>query len=300
VGGGIPGYTATDGKIYRTVGRRNVDVNKSWLCDEGRLSFHALERWPRLRTAMTGGQTRAVIQLLPSIHEHFESIRKAYGDSAVAALVSATHTNEALFLTKKYFEGRVDFRLGREVELYEQRQDDLLRRLDKHPNTRGALDLGLGGEWNGLSGFLRRAETKEIRGMWISFHPQLVGEDAPEILEDLRELIAALEFSVVSTTHDFGWARAASVLLPMASWAEETGTYTNYAGRLQITNRAVMPPGDAQPLHMLMAELLKLSGVQVSHDPDAVFDWIRREVPLYSGVDHDGVGSLGATPAQPV
>ena len=51
---------------------------------------------------------------------------------------------------------------------------------------------------------------------------------------------------------------------------------------------------------MLMAELLKLSGVQVSHDPDAVFDWIRREVPLYSGVDHDGVGSLGATPAQPV
>jgi len=300
VGGGIPGYTATDGKIYRTVGRRNVDVNKSWLCDEGRLSFHALERWPRLRTAMTGGQTRAVIQLLPSIHEHFESIRKAYGDSAVAALVSATHTNEALFLTKKYFEGRVDFRLGREVELYEQRQDDLLRRLDKHPNTRGALDLGLGGEWNGLSGFLRRAETKEIRGMWISFHPQLVGEDAPEILEDLRELIAALEFSVVSTTHDFGWARAASVLLPMASWAEETGTYTNYAGRLQITNRAVMPPGDAQPLHMLMAELLKLSGVQVSHDPDAVFDWIRREVPLYSGVDHDAVGSLGATPAQPV
>src|SRR6266516_2123316 len=300
VGGAIPGYTATDGKIYRTVGRRNVDVNKSWLCDEGRLSFHALERWPRLRTAMTGGQTRAVIQLLPSIHEHFESIRKAYGDSAVAALVSATHTNEALFLTKKYFEGRVDFRLGREVELYEQRQDDLLRRLDKHPNTRGALDLGLGGEWNGLSGFLRRAETKEIRGMWISFHPQLVGEDAPEILEDLRELIAALEFSVVSTTHDFGWARAASVLLPMASWAEETGTYTNYAGRLQITNRAVMPPGDAQPLHMLMAELLKLSGVQVSHDPDAVFDWIRREVPLYSGVDHDGVGSLGATPAQPV
>jgi NADH-quinone oxidoreductase subunit G len=43
-GGGIPGYTATDGKIYRTVGRRNVEVNKSWLCDEGRLSFHTLER----------------------------------------------------------------------------------------------------------------------------------------------------------------------------------------------------------------------------------------------------------------
>ena len=39
IGGGIPGYTASEGKIYRTVGRRNVEVNKSWLCDEGRLSF---------------------------------------------------------------------------------------------------------------------------------------------------------------------------------------------------------------------------------------------------------------------
>src|SRR5438093_1678183 len=299
VGGGTPGYTATDGKIYRTIGRRNVDVNKSWLCDEGRLSFHTLEHWPRLRSAMTGGETRAVVELLPGIHEHFDSIRKAYGNSAIAALVSATNTIEALFLTKKYFDGRVDFRLGKEVELYEQRQDDLLRRLDKHPNTRGALDLGLANELNGLSGLLRRAERKEIRGMWISFHPQLVGQDAPEILEQLRQLIAALEFSVVSTTHDFGWARAASVLLPMASWAEEKGTYTNYAGRLQITNRAVMPPGDAWPLHALMADLLNLSGVQVSHDPDVIFEWISREVPLYAGVDYDAIGFSGAALAQP-
>src|SRR6476660_6062630 len=69
VGGGIPGYTATDGKIYRTVGRRNVDVNKSWLCDEGRLSFHTLERWPRLRHATMAGEQRHISDLLPQIHE---------------------------------------------------------------------------------------------------------------------------------------------------------------------------------------------------------------------------------------
>src|SRR6185295_7101594 len=116
VGGGIPGYTATDGKIYRTVGRRNVDVNKSWLCDEGRLSFHTMERWPRLREASMGGQEKSAAELLPVIHERFESIRKDYGDSALAALGSATNTNEALFLMKKYFKDRVDFRLAKEVE----------------------------------------------------------------------------------------------------------------------------------------------------------------------------------------
>ncbi len=298
-GGGIPGYTATDGKIYRTVGRRNVEVNKSWLCDEGRLSFHTLERWPRLQAASMAGQPQDVAELLSEAHSRFESIRKEHGDTAIAGLGSAMNTNEALFLMKKYFQGRVDFRLGKEVELYQQRQDSLLRRLDKHANTQGALDLGLAGNLNGLGGLRRLAEKKEIRGMWISFHPQLVGEDAPEIIDGLQKLIASLEFSVVSTTHAFEWANRATLLLPMASWSEEKGTYTNYAGRLQITSRAVMPAGDARPLHVLMAEMLKLSEIQVSADPSAIFDWISREIPAYSGLNYDAIGVLGAPAAQP-
>ena len=114
----------------------------------------------------------------------------------------------------------------------------------------------------------------------------------------MERLIAALDFSVVSTTHEFEWTRQASVLLPMAAWAEEKGTYTNYAGRVQITNRAVMPPGDAQPLHVLMTELLRLSGVQVSPDPSAIFDWISRDVPLFEGMDYEAIGASGTHPVQ--
>lgn len=302
VGGGIPGYTASDGKVYRTIGRRNVEVNQSWLCDEGRLSFHTLERWPRLHHAVMANEQKSIADLLPVIHERFDSIRRQHGDGAVAALGSANNTNEALFLLKKYFKGQVDFRLAKETELYQQKQDDLLRRLDKHANTHGALALGLNGEVNGsiggLIGLRERAEKKEIRAMWISFHPQLVGEDAPEVIAELKKLIAALEFSVVSTTHDFEWAQAATVLVPMAAWSEEKGTYTNFAGRVQITNRAVMPPRDAQPLHVLMAELLSLSGAGVSEDPAAIFDSISREVPRYSGIDYDAIGPLGVMPAE--
>ena len=50
-----------------------------------------------------------------------------------------------------------------------------MRRLDKHPNTQGALDLGLAGNLNGLQGIVDLAERKQIRAMWIAFHPQLVG-----------------------------------------------------------------------------------------------------------------------------
>jgi predicted molibdopterin-dependent oxidoreductase YjgC len=151
---------------------------------------------------------------------------------------------------------------------------------------------------NGLAGMIELAEKKQLRAAWIAFHPQLVGDDAPEIIAGLNRLIGALEFSVVSTTHDFEWARKASVLLPMAAWTEELGTYTNYDGRVQITNRSVMPPGEAQPLHVFMAELLELAGVRTSAEPRTIFEWAAGEVPLYAGMDYDSIGALGMMPAQ--
>ncbi len=297
LGGGIPGYSATEGKIYRTVGRRNVEVNKSWLCDEGRLSFHALERWPRPGDSegMDGHPATSSLEaLLATAHKSLRNDpgRKA-GDAAIAALGSATNTNEALVLMKKYFKDHVDFRIGQETETYQKMQDDLLRRVDKHPNTRGAIDLGLAGSLDGLRGLRQRAEQKQLRGAWISFHPQLVGDDSAEIITELQQLIGALEFSVVSTTHDFEWSRKATILLPMAAWSEERGTYTNYAGRIQITSHAVMPPGDALPLHVMMVEMLKLSNVQVTKDPGAIFEWLCRETPpIYGGLDYETVDRL--------
>ena len=82
----------------------------------------------------------------------------------------------------------------------------------------------------------------------------------------------------------------------MASWAEEKGTYTNYAGRMQITARAVMPHGDAMPLHVMMVEMLRFSDVQVTKDPGAIFEWLTREVPVYAGLDYDTIGPRGAMP----
>jgi predicted molibdopterin-dependent oxidoreductase YjgC len=88
-------------------------------------------------------------------------------------------------------------------------------------------------------------------------------------------------------------------LLPMASWAEERGTYTNYAGRVQVTNRAVLPVGNSRPLYAMMSDMLKLAGVQVSNDPSAIFDWITREVSPYKDMDYDTIGLLGTASPEP-
>jgi NADH-quinone oxidoreductase subunit G len=294
LGGGVPGYSATDGKIFRTVGRRNAEVNKSWLCDEGRLSFHAVEKWTRRTEAWVDGETQPIDKALQAAHARFQDLRLRDGDSVVAGLGSATGTNEALFLMKRYFDGRVDFRLGDETRLVGEREDDLLRRLDKHPNTRGAMDLGLESSLNGLDGMVELAESGSLRGMWIAFHPQLVGEEPGPIADKLARLVRALEFSVVSSPAECDWAATASIRLPMAAWAEEMGTYTNYAGRIQIANRAVAPTGEVRPLHKMMATMLELAGRRVSHDPERVFDLIASEVAGYSGLDYGAIGPMGA------
>ena len=68
-GGVIPGYSATDGQVFRTVGRRNPDVNKSWLCDDGRLSFHALEKWTRVTRAHVGTEVQPLDDALTLAHK---------------------------------------------------------------------------------------------------------------------------------------------------------------------------------------------------------------------------------------
>jgi len=85
----------------------------------------------------------------------------------------------------------------------------------------------------------------------------------------------------------------ATVVLPMAAWAEETGTYTNYSGRIQIANRAVAPAGESLPLHTMMSQLLGFSGTQVSPDPAAIFDWMARETAAYSRMTYASIGPLG-------
>jgi predicted molibdopterin-dependent oxidoreductase YjgC len=79
----------------------------------------------------------------------------------------------------------------------------------------------------------------------------------------------------------------------MAAWAEEAGTYTNYAGRVQIARRAVAPAGESLPLHTMMSQLLGFSGIQVSPDSAAIFEWMARETPAYSGMSYETIGKLG-------
>jgi NADH-quinone oxidoreductase subunit G len=291
------------GKIERLVPRRNPSVNKSWMCDEGRMSFHSLTAAPRLLHPRLQGRADAVSweEALTTAQGGLRAIRRPGKMPALAALLSTSATNETLFLFKRYVtetfaEPLLDCRLNHEDELVDQQEDPLLRRRDKHPNTRGALLLGITTPFGGLPYMLDRARAGEIDAMLILYYPPLVRFEEPETLDALRALLEATPFSAVLTTHEAGWLEAASVLLPIAAWSEEEGTYTNYAGAVQGAGRAMAPPGEARPAAAVAASLLAQAVRAPALDtPADRFRELTAAVPAYAGLAYEDLASRQAS-----
>jgi NADH-quinone oxidoreductase subunit G len=260
-----------DGKIFRMVSRRNPEVNKSWMCDEGRLSFHRLEERERVARPMIkspdGMQAPVKWEdAFNSIDATLKEITSKHGRESVLGLASASATNEALFLFKRYLAEKIgatrfEFRLGDEDRLATEKEDELLRRLDKNPNTVGAIKLGFRGEAGGIRGAIEAARAGNIRAAVIIYFKPLIEREGDEEKESLvAELVNALEYSVLIAPYKAEWQQAANALLPAAVWSEEEGTYTNYQGRVQFAGQALTSAGDAMPVWEIFAGLLYAGG----------------------------------------
>jgi NADH-quinone oxidoreductase subunit G len=61
-------------------------------------------------------------------------------------------------------------------------------------------------------------------------------------------------------------AAAADIILPGAAWTEKPGTYVSTEGRVQQSERAIFPPGDAREDWAIFRALADVLGVSVGFD----------------------------------
>jgi NADH-quinone oxidoreductase subunit G len=286
-----------DGNMFRMIPRRNVEVNKSWLCDEGRLSFHELHNGERLVRPMIKGQDgmQAPVRwedAIRAIDVNLKDCIEAFGANAILGLASASATNEALFLFKEYLgehlgASQLEFRLNNEDQKVTEKEDEILRHIDKHPNSMGAIKLGLiNNELAGIDGAIEAAKAGRLKAGVITYYKPLVRRDEDEQIEaKVAELIKALEYTVVFAAHKADWLANANVVLPVAAWSEEEGTYTNYQGRVQKVGRAIRPKGDTMPLWEAFAMLLEASGSKrLWLSAQDVFAGMTENIPAYQGI----------------
>ena len=289
-----------DGTIFRMIPRRNTEVNKSWLCDEGRLSFHALASSERVTRPVMKGRdgVQAPVtweEAARSIDAKLKEVGGANGPGSILGFASASATNEALFLFKRYVGERLgsnqfEFRLDSEDKRVTEKEDEILRHADKHPNSMGAMKLGLASEeFGGIEGAIKAAREGRIKaGVIVYFKPLVHRAGDADAEARMAELVSALEYSVVLAAHKADWQTGASCVLPVAAWSEEDGTYTNYQGRVQLADKAVEPGGDILPVWEVFAMLLHASGAESRWmTADDVFRTLTESVAAYSQVTLD-------------
>lgn len=83
-------------------------------------------------------------------------------------------------------------------------------------------------------------------------------------------------------------ARRADVVLPAASFAEKTGTFTNTERRVQLIHPALEPPGQARADWSIILDLAGRLGADWQYDSSAeVFAEMATLTPQYAGMSHD-------------
>jgi formate dehydrogenase major subunit/formate dehydrogenase alpha subunit len=117
-------------------------------------------------------------------------------------------------------------------------------------------------------------------------------------LNQVRRCLATGEFLVLQEIFPSETSQFADVLLPGASFAEKTGTFTNTERRIQLIRPAVSAPGEARPDWTIVAKLARqILAVEVRSpvgphagwtyaDPSHIMAEVAALSPPYAGVSH--------------
>jgi NADH-quinone oxidoreductase subunit G len=142
--------------------------------------------------------------------------------------------------------------------------------------ARAAIELGAVKEgWNGFS--VLHTSASRVGALEIGFVPGDGGLHtaamAKEGALDVVFLLGADEvdvppgaFVVYIGTHGDNGAHRADVILPGAAYPEKSGLYVNTEGRVQISNRASFPPGDAREDWSILRALSDVLGRKLPYD----------------------------------
>lgn len=119
----------------------------------------------------------------------------------------------------------------------------------------------------------------------------ILGEDllntSPEAAS-LRAGLEACEFVVVQEIAASDTTRYADVILPGASFAEKTGTFTSTERRVQMVHQAIAPVGGSRPDWQILTALGSRLGPGWNYtDPAQILDEIAALTPIYTGITHD-------------
>jgi NADH-quinone oxidoreductase subunit G len=290
--------------IYRLKPRVNMEVNKWWMCNEGRYGYHhvhaqcrlvgprrrekgqtALLDWTTLAGELKERLTACGAGVPPAQRGSRES-KSAGGTPAPQARRLAGVLSPYLSVEEAYLLATLLRSLDPEAFLAlgpvptvgeDQRfKGGFVVSSDKSPNRRG-VEAIVGHFMHRIptfEDFLGELDRNDFGGAWVSG-----GYKGPWIDEPTAERFARVPLVIVQDLFPSPLSERAAYELPSAAWAERDGSYVNRWDRLQTSLWAVRPPWGVRPEGQLYWDLLGRPGL---FDHRAVLDDLSREVLYFS------------------
>ena len=280
-------------EVFRLKPHENQNVNKWWLCDEGRLTYRKMNE-----------KKSRINQPLGLIGENLEGIswEKAYGAIAerirelkplpqeVLALTDTHASNEELFLIQKLLkEGFSSENIFCPFPKWEQSESDFfintLITTDKTPNRAGALALHIKGDLKNTK--LKKVIEGDLKVVFVLGNPF-------ETELEFKEIIKRTQLVIHIGVFHNSWSEMADVVLPGQFYSEKEGTYTNKNQRVQSTEIAVKALRRTRPEWQIISELSQALGHKSSFESiPQVFNAMVQEAKAFTGISFDKIGSFG-------
>ena len=281
-----------DDVVVRLRPRPNLDVNRHFMCDTGRMSYRWMNRGDRIEAPLVKDGARHVATDWDTALDRLGMLLRGTNGPAVI-LASGRASTESLGLVRRLVEGRavtaaVQVPLGEEAPL--PGIPNLALRRERAPNLAGAELLGYGRDW---AGAVRAAAAAAVV---ILLDPELEADDE-------AALAAAPGALVILGTVPSERLRNAELVLPVTTMAEENGTWVNRDGRAQRFEQAKVQPGMARPAWWVAGEVLAGPGPDADAPATAAqaFALLGRTWPAFAGLSYSDLGFTGRVlaPAEP-
>ena len=284
-------------EVFRLKPRDNPDVNRWWMCDQGRLTYKDLNIREN-RVAYPLGKTAEGFQEI-SWENAFSAIREKISElqptsNEVIGLVDTHASNEELYLFKKLLKEGFDSDqlFFPDLEWEQPVSDFFINSLitsDKSPNRAGARMLGLKGA----------KSSEEVNSKIPNGTKVLLVFGKPFEDENLLSQAGNIPLVINIAAWQSGWSETADVTLPGRLHSEKDATYTNKAGRVQRVNTAIRAFHKTRPDWMILCGLMELLDVDNKADSaEAVFQELSEIEKAFQGLQWESIGSDGINATQ--
>ncbi len=273
-----------DDNVVRIRPRPNLEVNRHFICDYGRMNYRWMNRGDRIEAPLVRDGGRHVATDWDTALDRLGQLVRGTSGSAVI-LASGRASTESLGLVKRMVD-RADLTAVVQVPMGEEaplgRVPNLALRRERAPNLAAAELLGYRSDWQAG---LKQASTA---GLVLVLDTNLSEADEAALATVPGAVV------ILGTVFPEG-LRNAELVLPLTNMAEENGTYLNRDFRLQRYSQAKSQPGMARPAWWVAGEVLAGPGPSSSAPSTAAeaFELLGEQWPAFAGLTYADLGYTG-------